>query len=155
MGAPLFVGAVLQLALGSPWMSSRQLAKRPVHWPLCRAPLQAKSTLDILRQLLVFQACKVRPLVTNADALLGWSKRVLGEKLVYNLIRPTFYKQVRMRSRQQKLRSACWPHVLLSRCPHACCSAAVAALASVPRCPAPHPWLPDPPAPVCHAVCGR
>ncbi|KAL4451694.1 hypothetical protein ABPG75_007356 [Micractinium tetrahymenae] len=54
---------------------------------------RAKSTLDILRQLLVFQACKIRPLVTNADALLGWSKRVLGDRLTYGLIRPTFYKQ--------------------------------------------------------------
>ncbi|KAL4433468.1 hypothetical protein ABPG77_010321 [Micractinium sp. CCAP 211/92] len=54
---------------------------------------RAKTTWDILRQLMVFQACKIRPLVTNADALLAWSKRVLGEKLVYGLIRPTFYKQ--------------------------------------------------------------
>lgn len=71
--------------------------------------MQAKSTLDILRQLLVFQACKVKPLVTNADALLAWSKRVLGEKLTYGFIRPTFYKQVHGRRGRG---CANWPHSL-------------------------------------------
>ncbi len=97
----------------------------PPH-PHPHPPGQAKTTWDILRQLMVFQACKIRPLVTNADALLAWSKRVLGEKLVYGLIRPTFYKQARRQLQQRGsllaarfaaplfaslLRSCCQPHV--------------------------------------------
>ncbi len=55
--------------------------------------MQAKSTGDIMRSLLVFKACQVGPLVRNADALLRLSKRVLGTRLTNALLRPTFYKQ--------------------------------------------------------------
>ena len=55
--------------------------------------MQAKSTLDILRTLLVFQTCKIGPLVRHADTVLAWSKRLLGSTLTYAAIRHTFYKQ--------------------------------------------------------------
>lgn len=58
-----------------------------------RAAFKAKSTLDITRSLLVFQACKIRPLVTYADTLLAWAKRVFGERLTHGMIRHSFYKQ--------------------------------------------------------------
>lgn len=32
--------------------------------------------MDILRSLLVFNACRIRPLVAHADAVLAWSKKV-------------------------------------------------------------------------------
>ena len=50
--------------------------------------------MDILRQLLVFNACKIGPLVANADAVLAWSHKVFGERLTNAVIRRTFYKQV-------------------------------------------------------------
>lgn len=96
--------------------------------------LQAKSALDIMRSLLVFQvgmlgetwmdyhslvvatisilmfyclsvqpaldpwhpllqACKIRPLVTHADSVLAWSKRVFGPTLTNLVIKHTFYRQ--------------------------------------------------------------
>lgn len=58
-----------------------------------RAAFAAKSALDILRSLLVFKACQIRPLVRNADAVLDWSTRLLGSTLVNAVIRRTFYKQ--------------------------------------------------------------
>ena len=54
---------------------------------------QAKSTLDIVRSLLVFRACQIGPLVANADAVLAWSKRVFGPRLTNWGIRHSFYKQ--------------------------------------------------------------
>ncbi|PSC69490.1 Proline dehydrogenase [Micractinium conductrix] len=58
-----------------------------------RTAFNAKSTMDILRQLLVFNACKIGPLVANADAVLAWSHKVFGERLTNAVIRRTFYKQ--------------------------------------------------------------
>ncbi|EFN55844.1 hypothetical protein CHLNCDRAFT_145399 [Chlorella variabilis] len=58
-----------------------------------KAAFKAKSSLDILRSLLVFQLCKVQALVRNADSVLAWSKRVFGPRLTNAVIRHTFYKQ--------------------------------------------------------------
>jgi hypothetical protein len=55
--------------------------------------LQAKSSLDLLRSLLVFRCCKIQPLVQNADSILAWSKRVFGTTLTKAVIKATFYKQ--------------------------------------------------------------
>lgn len=44
--------------------------------PVSPLPHQAKSTLDILRSLAVFSACRITPLVTHADAVLAWAKKV-------------------------------------------------------------------------------
>lgn len=66
----------------------------PISYPpiTSRTP-QAKSTLDIVRSLLVFRACQVGPLVAHADAVLAWSKRVFGPRLTNWGIRHSFYKQ--------------------------------------------------------------
>lgn len=58
-----------------------------------RPPAQAKSTGEIVRSLLVFKACKIGPLVRNADSLLRLSKRVFGSTLTNFVLRNTFYKQ--------------------------------------------------------------
>lgn len=55
--------------------------------------MQARSTSDLLRTLLVFKACQVRPLVRHADRLLKWSKRLVGSTLVNALVKQTFYRQ--------------------------------------------------------------
>lgn len=57
------------------------------------SPPQAKSTLDILRSLLVFSTCRIGPLVAHADSVLAWSKRVFGATLTNAVIRRSFYKQ--------------------------------------------------------------
>jgi proline dehydrogenase len=54
---------------------------------------QAKTTGELIRSLLVFKACEFRPLVTHADAILSWSKRIFGSTLVNWGIRNTFYHQ--------------------------------------------------------------
>jgi proline dehydrogenase len=58
-----------------------------------QAAFKAKSTLDIMRSLLVFSCCKIRPLVAHADSVLAWSKKVFGSTLTNAVIRHTFYKQ--------------------------------------------------------------
>ncbi|KAL4856165.1 Proline dehydrogenase 1 [Chlorella vulgaris] len=58
-----------------------------------QAAFKAKSSLDLLRSLLVFRCCKIQPLVQNADSILAWSKRVFGTTLTKAVIKATFYKQ--------------------------------------------------------------
>ncbi|KAI3437761.1 hypothetical protein D9Q98_000208 [Chlorella vulgaris] len=58
-----------------------------------QAAFKAKSSLDLLRSLLVFRCCKIQPLVQNADSILAWSKRVFGTTLTNAVIKATFYKQ--------------------------------------------------------------
>ena len=53
---------------------------------------RAKSNMDLVRSLAVFQMCRVRPLVDHADAVLSWSKRLFGTTLVNGVVRHTFYK---------------------------------------------------------------
>lgn len=53
---------------------------------------KAKSNMDLVRSLAVFQMCRIQPLVDNADALLHVSKRILGSTLVNGIVRNTFYK---------------------------------------------------------------
>ena len=69
---------------------------RPSHYCGSCCPvvsLQAKSSADIIRSLLVFKACGIKPLVRHADTLLRLSKRVLGSTLTNAVLGPTFYKQ--------------------------------------------------------------
>jgi hypothetical protein len=55
--------------------------------------LKHKSTVGLCRSLAVLRACRIRWLVSNADALLAGSKKVLGTSLINFLIKQTFYKQ--------------------------------------------------------------
>lgn len=55
--------------------------------------MQSKSTGEIIRTLLVFQACKSKLLVSNADSLLKLSKKVFGSTLTNFVVGNTFYKQ--------------------------------------------------------------
>lgn len=58
------------------------------NWPA----MQSKSNLDLMRSLAVFQMCRLRPIVDNADSILAWSKRIFGSTLVNAVVRQTFYK---------------------------------------------------------------
>ncbi|GAB4819231.1 hypothetical protein N2152v2_006277 [Parachlorella kessleri] len=65
----------------------------PLNFSDPKEAFQAKSTADIVRSLLVFKACGIKPLVRHADTLLRLSKRVLGSTLTNAVLGPTFYKQ--------------------------------------------------------------
>lgn len=58
-----------------------------------QAACAAKSTLDLCRSIVVFELCRVRPLVSNAEAILHWSKRIFGSTLVNFGLKHTFYRQ--------------------------------------------------------------
>eukprot|EP00922_Rhytidocystis_sp_ex-Travisia-forbesii_P044427 GHVS01066271.1.p1 GENE.GHVS01066271.1~~GHVS01066271.1.p1 ORF type:complete len:608 (+),score=90.81 GHVS01066271.1:125-1948(+) len=49
------------------------------------------SSSKLLGTILVLSACKVKPMVNRSEALLSFSKRVLGEKLTHGLMRKTFF----------------------------------------------------------------
>lgn len=76
------------LATVRPKAASTHVAVAAVH-----LPQQAKSTVEILRSLAVFRACRIQPLVTHADSVIAWSKRVLGARLTNFGIRHSFYAQ--------------------------------------------------------------
>ncbi|KAL6772171.1 PDY2 [Auxenochlorella protothecoides x Auxenochlorella symbiontica] len=57
-----------------------------------KVAFKSKSNLDLMRSLAVFQMCRLRPIVDNADSILAWSKRIFGSTLVNAVVRQTFYK---------------------------------------------------------------
>lgn len=57
-----------------------------------RQAFAAKTTGELLRQLVVLRLCQLRPLVDNADTLLDLSNKVLGQRLTSAVIRHTFFK---------------------------------------------------------------
>jgi len=50
-----------------------------------------KSNLELVRAYGVFTTCQIRPIVKYADTLLGFTKKVLGAHITYNLVRATFF----------------------------------------------------------------
>lgn len=50
-----------------------------------------KSNLELVRAYGVFTTCQIRPIVKYADTLLGFTKKVLGANITYNLVRATFF----------------------------------------------------------------
>ena len=50
-----------------------------------------KSNLELVRAYGVFTTCQIRPVVKYADTLLGFTKKVLGANITYNLVRATFF----------------------------------------------------------------
>eukprot|EP00591_Stephanopyxis_turris_P010761 CAMPEP_0195519864 /NCGR_PEP_ID=MMETSP0794_2-20130614/15655_1 /TAXON_ID=515487 /ORGANISM="Stephanopyxis turris, Strain CCMP 815" /LENGTH=585 /DNA_ID=CAMNT_0040649095 /DNA_START=332 /DNA_END=2090 /DNA_ORIENTATION=+ len=50
-----------------------------------------KSTKEILRAILVFQLCRIKPLVSNAESLLCWSNRIVGKTFTDFLLKQTFF----------------------------------------------------------------
>lgn len=72
---------------------ARQQAVQALRFDDPKEAFKSKSTLDLIRSLLVFNACRIQPLVTHADTVLAWSKRIFGHRLTNFVIRQTFYKQ--------------------------------------------------------------
>lgn len=52
----------------------------------------SKSTSSILRALAVFQICRIRFLVKNADTLLNISSRVFGTTITNGIMKHTFFR---------------------------------------------------------------
>lgn len=52
----------------------------------------AKSTWELVRQLLVLRLCQVRPLVKNADRLLDVSNKILGQTVTMGVVKASFFK---------------------------------------------------------------
>ena len=50
-----------------------------------------KSVVELIRSYCVFVLCSVRPLVSNADWLLPFSRRYLGGPLVDFVVKSTFF----------------------------------------------------------------
>ena len=56
-----------------------------------RLAFDGVPTADLVRALCVFQACGVGPLVAHGERLLGAARRVLGDRAVAAVVRPTFF----------------------------------------------------------------
>ena len=52
-----------------------------------------KSTGSLIRSLLVFRMCTLKPIVNRANELLSLSRRILGAKMTENIVRQTFFAQ--------------------------------------------------------------
>jgi len=50
-----------------------------------------KTTYELLRSLVVFKLCSIRPLVVRAQPLLALSERMLGRRLTHWILRHTFF----------------------------------------------------------------
>lgn len=48
---------------------------------------------DILKSLIIFNLCSIKPLVNNADKIIAYSKSIIGETIPSQLIKNTFYHQ--------------------------------------------------------------
>lgn len=57
-----------------------------------RVAYSAVSTLDLLRGVLVFKLCSIRPLVNHADLILRRAYSVFGRSLTEAVVRQTFFK---------------------------------------------------------------
>ncbi|KAB7495097.1 Proline dehydrogenase 1, mitochondrial [Armadillidium nasatum] len=55
------------------------------------AAFKSKTNLELLRAILVFQLCSVKPLVENNDKLMRLGKSILGKRLFGLLMKATFY----------------------------------------------------------------
>jgi hypothetical protein len=55
--------------------------------------MQARPTGDLVRALLVLEACQFQPFVRNAGRLLELSRRLLGPAATAAILKPTFYAQ--------------------------------------------------------------
>lgn len=53
---------------------------------------KSKSTLELLRALLVFRLCTVRPLVAHGKEIIAASQRAFGRRLTSFAIRHTFFR---------------------------------------------------------------
>jgi hypothetical protein len=56
-----------------------------------RLAFDGVPTADLVRALCVFQACGVGPLVAHGERLLAAARRVLGDRAVAAVVRPTFF----------------------------------------------------------------
>ena len=52
----------------------------------------SKTTTDLLRAILVYTSCQIRPLVDHAGSLINLSRMVFGNTLTDAVLRQTFYK---------------------------------------------------------------
>jgi len=52
-----------------------------------------KSTTSLIRSLIVFRMCTLKPIVNRAEELLKVSNRILGAKLTESIVRRTFFAQ--------------------------------------------------------------
>jgi len=57
------------------------------------AVFKQRSTPDLLRAYLVLMTCTLQPLVANASGLISASRRLLGDKITFSVIRGTFFAQ--------------------------------------------------------------
>ncbi|XP_068249833.1 proline dehydrogenase 1, mitochondrial isoform X1 [Palaemon carinicauda] len=55
------------------------------------AAFKSKTTWEVLRAMLVFQMCGIKPLVENNDKLMKWGQKILGKRLFGSIMKATFY----------------------------------------------------------------
>lgn len=51
-----------------------------------------QTTGALIRALLVFKACNIQPFVQHAQTMLDLSRKVLGDRLTYAVVKNTFFK---------------------------------------------------------------
>eukprot|EP01059_Diplonema_ambulator_P013378 TRINITY_DN238_c0_g3_i1.p1 TRINITY_DN238_c0_g3~~TRINITY_DN238_c0_g3_i1.p1 ORF type:complete len:578 (+),score=202.93 TRINITY_DN238_c0_g3_i1:88-1821(+) len=72
--------------------NGRPAVKKIVDFTDSKSAYKSKSNLELLRAIIVFKLCTVRPLVNNANSLIKFSESVLGKKLTHQVIvKRTFF----------------------------------------------------------------
>jgi proline dehydrogenase len=56
-----------------------------------RVAFETKSTASLLRAYIVFQLCRIKPLVNHADQLLHMTRRVFGDYITDSLLKATLF----------------------------------------------------------------
>lgn len=54
--------------------------------------LAGKTTIDLLRSFAILKSCRLKPLVCNAETLLGVSRAIIGRKATDKAVEATFFK---------------------------------------------------------------
>ena len=79
--------------LASRWPPGCSLVVSPLDFDDVTHSFKSKTDAELLRALLVFRVCTIRPIVRHADSLLSLSQSVLGRRLTHALLKRSFFAQ--------------------------------------------------------------
>jgi proline dehydrogenase len=73
------------------WTRSLSSGSSVINFNDSKVCFQSKSATQLLRGLLVFQTCKIKPLVSHSEKLLKTSYKVFGSTITNSLLKATFF----------------------------------------------------------------